>query len=454
MSAVRRLSAAVPLLLAQHASAQVLTTQTTVVSTGKAGYITYQVAVGFDTGVRDVYALYGEEDDGPSIHRGMIVPPAYQVAAPFGTDIGPVNPAFFVVAPDCEYDSFLTIGIDGPALMPGALSSIGLDFASWTDRSGITSSDGAVFFMDPDHGATSMPVVFAQLTVPTATHFTGQINAQGRSTVGDDWHATGIVFSDTGGGVPAPAPAPGGKGGGGGGGGGGPVVADWTPPIDCVDANGVMQQGCAAGSGAAALARNVGSADPAGIPTRQIAQAADGSPVMMPVISLGAAHFGADTVAVVQQWLAFGGTGIDTSGDYRTQPDVGTALAASRVNRGSVFLTSKLSQDGMASYDAALSEVQRTLDELQTDYIDLFLIHRAGDSAAQRRETWRAMQYLRDTGIVRAIGVSNWFVSRSSVFVSLYRCVRLILAIVASLSPTPTLTLTPLSDRGTGRYCP
>lgn len=216
MGADRRQSVAVStgavLLVAQclGAGAQVLTTQTTVVSTGKAGYSTYQVAVAFDRNARDVYALYG----GAAGDR-LVVPPAYHVAAPFGSNIGPVNPAFFAVAPDCQYDSFLTIGTDGPALVPGALSSVGLDFNSWSDRSGLTSSNGAVFFMDPDHGATSMPVVFAQLTVPTGTHFSGQISAQGRSTVGGDWDATSIVFSDTGGQAPAQAPGSG-KGGQGG----------------------------------------------------------------------------------------------------------------------------------------------------------------------------------------------------------------------------------------------
>ena len=54
--------------------------------------------------------------------------------------------------------------------------------------------------------------------------------------------------------------------------------------------------------------------------------------------------------------------------------------------REEMFITSKLSHDGMASYEAALQEFGATLAELQTTYVDLFLIHRAGDSQAQRRE--------------------------------------------------------------------
>lgn len=414
------------------ATAQVLTVDTHVISTGKIGYTTYQVSATFDTGVRDVYALFGEEADG----HGLILPPAYQSMAPFGSDVGPVNPAFFAVSPDCQFDSFLTIGTDALAL--STLSVVGIDFTSWSEQTGLSSTDGAVFFMDPDHGATREPVVLAQLTVPTGTPFSGQINAQGRSAGGaEDWVATGLRFTnnmhvcntgadcniactmgsirtcssvasyDAGGWrLPSPPPTCGCESHN--------MVlpptpprpsSAWTPPINCAD------QTCHTGSGEAALARNIGAPDRAGVPTRQIAIDSNGLPVMMPVISLGAAHFEADTVAVVQQWLAFGGTGIDTSGDYRTQPDVGVALVASKVARSSVFITSKLSRDGMASYHAALDEAQRTLSDLHTDYIDLFLVHRSGDSTTQRRETWRAMQHLRDTGVVRAIGVSNWFVS-------------------------------------------
>ena len=49
---------------------------------------------------------------------------AYQAATPFGSNVGPPNPAFYAISPETEFDSFLTIGMDGPALDPGALSSI------------------------------------------------------------------------------------------------------------------------------------------------------------------------------------------------------------------------------------------------------------------------------------------------------------------------------------------
>ena len=40
---------------------------------------------------------------------------------------------------DAQFDSFLTIGMDGPATIPGALSAVGIDFSAWTESSGINS---------------------------------------------------------------------------------------------------------------------------------------------------------------------------------------------------------------------------------------------------------------------------------------------------------------------------
>ena len=97
---------------------------------------------------------------------------------------------------DCEFDSFITLGMDGPALQPGAISAIGIDWDSWTETTGLRINDGAVFFMDPDHGATVEPVVVMQLTVRTGARFTGTFSAQGRSKTGTgDWEENSMSFS-------------------------------------------------------------------------------------------------------------------------------------------------------------------------------------------------------------------------------------------------------------------
>eukprot|EP01045_Picozoa_sp_COSAG04_P046640 COSAG04_NODE_17006_length_482_cov_0.926893_1_plen_135_part_10 len=97
---------------------------------------------------------------------------------------------------DAQFDSFLTIGRTGPALENGALSTIGLDLDGWGLEQGMSAEDGAVFFMDPSHGATEEPVVFAQLSVPAGTRFEGSLSAQGRSVGGaEDWQANGLQVS-------------------------------------------------------------------------------------------------------------------------------------------------------------------------------------------------------------------------------------------------------------------
>ena len=100
----------------------------------------------------------------------------------------------------------LQIGMEGPALQSGALSTIGIELGDWTEQAGINFENGAVFFMDPTNGATEQPVVFAQLTVRAGSRFQGSLSAQGKTRGGgEDWASNGLRFSERGG---APAPPP------------------------------------------------------------------------------------------------------------------------------------------------------------------------------------------------------------------------------------------------------
>ena len=95
---------------------------TTQQATSRAGYTTFRVAVSFDAHVvADVYAIFGKAgsgcqgDESSDECRGaLVIPPGWQAAAPFGSNVGPTNPAFFPMMPECEFDSFLTIGMDSP----------------------------------------------------------------------------------------------------------------------------------------------------------------------------------------------------------------------------------------------------------------------------------------------------------------------------------------------------
>lgn len=95
---------------------------------------------------------------------------------------------------------------------------------------------------------------------------------------------------------------------------------------------------------------------------------------------------------------------IDTAASYQNETQVGNALRASGVARAELFITTKLWL-GHASYEGAKAQFERSLNRLQLDYIDLYLIHQPfGDVHG----AWRAMEELHATGKIHAIGLSNF----------------------------------------------
>lgn len=95
---------------------------------------------------------------------------------------------------------------------------------------------------------------------------------------------------------------------------------------------------------------------------------------------------------------------IDTAASYQNETQVGNALRASGVARDELFITTKLWL-GHASYEGAKAQFERSLNRLQLDYVDLYLIHQPfGDVHG----AWRAMEELQVAGKIRAIGVSNF----------------------------------------------
>ena len=94
---------------------------------------------------------------------------------------------------------------------------------------------------------------------------------------------------------------------------------------------------------------------------------------------------------------------IDTAAAYMNEEGVGRAIKVSGVAREELFVTSKLwVQD--ASYEGAKAAIQRSLDNLGLDYLDLYLIHQPlGDIYG----AWRAMEEAVRDGRLRAIGVCN-----------------------------------------------
>jgi 2,5-diketo-D-gluconate reductase A len=95
---------------------------------------------------------------------------------------------------------------------------------------------------------------------------------------------------------------------------------------------------------------------------------------------------------------------IDTATMYANEADVGRALAESGVPRQEVFLTSKLRSSEAGRERAVLSSSLRALG---TDYVDLWLVHWPPRGSALL-SAWRELLSLRDDGLARAVGVSNY----------------------------------------------
>lgn len=104
---------------------------------------------------------------------------------------------------------------------------------------------------------------------------------------------------------------------------------------------------------------------------------------------------------------------IDTATAYNNESAVGAAIASSGIARKDIFLTSKL-WNPHQGYQSTLDAFERSLEWLQTDYLDLYLIHWPHDRKyfdnweEMNCETWRAFEKLYKEGRIRAIGVSNF----------------------------------------------
>ncbi|MFF3898436.1 aldo/keto reductase [[Kitasatospora] papulosa] len=98
---------------------------------------------------------------------------------------------------------------------------------------------------------------------------------------------------------------------------------------------------------------------------------------------------------------------IDTAQMYGNEEEVGEAVRDSGLDRGDVFVTSKL-DNGAHAYDDALHAFEGTMEKIRLDYLDLFLIHWPLPDRGDFVETWKALEEIYRSGRVKSIGVSNF----------------------------------------------
>lgn len=132
--------------------------------------------------------------------------------------------------------------------------------------------------------------------------------------------------------------------------------------------------------------------------------------VEMPIIGFGVFQMtdSAECEKAVHDAIDSGYRLIDTAASYQNETQVGNAIRAHGIDRRELFITTKLwLQD--TSYEGAKAQFERSLNRLQLEYVDLYLIHQPyGDIYG----AWRAMQELHSAGKIRAIGVSNFHPDR------------------------------------------
>ncbi|GAB7002721.1 aldo/keto reductase [Nocardioides sp. AN3] len=132
----------------------------------------------------------------------------------------------------------------------------------------------------------------------------------------------------------------------------------------------------------------------------------DGS--TLPAVGFGTYPMrGEEGVAAIVSALEGGYRLLDTAVNYENETEVGEALRRSGLPRDEVQVTSKIPGRHHA-YELAISSTKESLERLGLDYLDLHLIHWPNPSQGLFVEAWRALVDLREQGLVRSIGVSNF----------------------------------------------
>ena len=131
--------------------------------------------------------------------------------------------------------------------------------------------------------------------------------------------------------------------------------------------------------------------------------------VEMPWLGLGVfqSKEGDEVERAVRCALETGYRSIDTAAIYKNERGVGKAIIESGVPREEIFLTTKVWNNDQG-YQSTFRAFEESLEKLQTNYIDLYLIH--WPKGELSIETWKAMEELYEKGRIRAIGVSNFLI--------------------------------------------
>lgn len=143
--------------------------------------------------------------------------------------------------------------------------------------------------------------------------------------------------------------------------------------------------------------------------------------VEIPKMALGTWQVSNEAVTgSVNDAISVGYRHIDTAAAYQNEEGVGKGIAMSGVSRNDIFITTKVPAE-IKTYEGAKKSIEGSLKDLNTDYIDLLLIHApkpwdemfvegAKSYLEENLQVWKAMEEAYKEGKVKAIGVSNFTV--------------------------------------------
>mmetsp|Transcript_26346 Transcript_26346/g.87309 ORF Transcript_26346/g.87309 Transcript_26346/m.87309 type:complete len:440 (+) Transcript_26346:129-1448(+) len=131
----------------------------------------------------------------------------------------------------------------------------------------------------------------------------------------------------------------------------------------------------------------------------------------MPQLGLGGGDLvGPEGQGAVAAALGVGYRLIDTALYYRSERDIAAGIKLAGLTRSDVFIATKLLQKAHASNDQVRACLQESLRNLGTNYVDLYLIH--NPRAGRIKEVWQLLLELREEGLIRSVGVSNFGVGQ------------------------------------------
>ncbi|HTT94568.1 MAG TPA: aldo/keto reductase [Solirubrobacterales bacterium] len=133
--------------------------------------------------------------------------------------------------------------------------------------------------------------------------------------------------------------------------------------------------------------------------------------VAIPQVGYGVFQIPPDeTQRAVEEALAAGYRHVDTAAAYRNERGVAAGIAASGIPREEIFVTTKL-WNTEQGFDSTLAAFDRSIEALDTDHVDLYLIHWPIPTRDLYLDTWRAFERIHAEGGARSIGVSNFRVA-------------------------------------------